>query len=181
MLLSFLHSEMTWWQSSTDKWVKYYLTNEELTILNKLNADERISNASELFEVNVGLVSGENDFFLMSWKEIKERGIDEITPIISRSEQVKGVFLSQAEYLELKEKGKKVSIFTPGDKPFEELSKNAQDYILWGESKEFMKAENRKYIEGFQQAGENIVFLGNKRMNRPLVKLYKISREFSTH
>ena len=44
-----------------------------------------------------------------------------------------------------------------------------------------MKAENRKYIEGFQQAGENIVFLGNKRMNRPLVKLYKISREFSTH
>lgn len=41
-------SEIKTLDHSTDKWVKYYLTNEELTILNKLNADERISNASEL-------------------------------------------------------------------------------------------------------------------------------------
>lgn len=45
-----------------DKWVKYYLTNEELQLLKKLDHDSRISNATDLYEVNVGLVSGENDF-----------------------------------------------------------------------------------------------------------------------
>ena len=41
---------------------KYYLTNEELQLLKKLDHDSRISNATDLYEVNVGLVSGENDF-----------------------------------------------------------------------------------------------------------------------
>ena len=37
-----------------DKWVKYYLTNEELQLLKKLDHDSRISNATDLYEVNVG-------------------------------------------------------------------------------------------------------------------------------
>lgn len=125
---------------STDKWVKYYLTNEELAVLRKLNTDERISNAKDLYEVNVGLVSGENDFFLSNWSDVVEHGIeDDVTPIISRAEQVKGVFISEEEYQDLKDKGKRVSIFTPGDKPFEELSENARAYIKWGESQGFNK------------------------------------------
>lgn len=129
-------AEMKKLDHSTDKWVKYYLTNEELAVLSKLNADERISDAWELFEVNVGLVSGENDFFLSNWKNVMERSLEEdVSPIISRSEQVKGVLLSEDEYLQLREKGKKVSIFTPGDRPVEELSESARAYIVWGESK----------------------------------------------
>ncbi len=125
---------------STDKRVKYYLTNEELEVLGKLNNDERISDASELFEVNVGLVSGENDFFLSSWENVVERNLEEdFSPIISRAEQVKGVLLSEDEYLQLREKGKKVSIFTPGDRPMEELSESARTYIAWGESKGYNK------------------------------------------
>lgn len=45
---------------SRDKWVKYYLSNEELDLLKRLNSDPRISTSTNLFEVNVGLVSGEN-------------------------------------------------------------------------------------------------------------------------
>ncbi len=133
-------AEMKKLDHSTDKWVKYYLTNEELEILERLNADERISNAPELFEVNVGLVSGENDFFLVNWENVKERKLEgDVTPIISRSEQVKGVFLSEDEYLGLREKGKKVSIFTPGDKSLDELSESARIYIAWGENKGYNK------------------------------------------
>ena len=129
-------AEMKKLDHSADKWVKYYLTNEQLDVLSKLNADTRISDAQELFEVNVGLVSGENDFFLASWDSVIDRNLeDNVSPIISRSEQVKGVLLSEEEYLNLREKGKKVFIFTPGDKPIEELSESARDYISWGESK----------------------------------------------
>ena len=133
-------AEMKRLDHSTDKWVKYYLTNEELDVLNKLNTDTRISEAQDLFEVNVGLVSGENDFFLASWDSVVERNLEmDVSPIISRSEQVKGVLLSDEEYLNLRKKGKKVSIFTPGDKPMEELSESARTYIGWGESKGYNK------------------------------------------
>ena len=133
-------AEMKRLDHSTDKWVKYYLTNEELEVLNKLNTDERISNAQDLYEVNVGLVSGENDFFLADWESVVERKLEEdVSPIISRSEQVKGILLSEEDYLELREKGKKVSIFTPGDKPVEELSESARTYIDWGENKGYNK------------------------------------------
>lgn len=47
---------------SRDKWVKYYLSSEELELLKRLNNDPRISDATDLYEVNVGLVSGENNF-----------------------------------------------------------------------------------------------------------------------
>lgn len=125
---------------SSDKWVKYYLTNEELQLLRILNADSRISTATDLYEVNVGLVSGENDFFLSDWNNVESRGLQaEMRPIISRAEQVKGVYLSEAEYLSLREKGKRVSIFMPGDLPMEDLSANAQDYITWGEEQGYNK------------------------------------------
>ena len=124
----------------TEKWVKYYLSNEELDLLNKLNADNRISDATDLFEVNVGLVSGENDFFLSSWKDVIERQLEcDITPIISRSEQVKGIILTEEDFISLRESGKKVSLFTPGDIPLEDVSESAKAYIAWGESKEFNK------------------------------------------
>lgn len=125
---------------SSDKWVKYYLTNEELQILRMMNEDTRISDATELYEINVGLVSGENDFFLSDWDTVIARGLqDDMKPIISRAEQVKGVYLSAEEYSQLRENGKRVSIFIPEDRPLEELSQSAQDYITWGETKGFNK------------------------------------------
>ncbi len=124
----------------SDKWVKYYLTNEELETLQRLNNDARISNAVDLYEVNVGLVSGENDFFLADWTTVVERGLQaEMKPIISRAEQVKGVILSETEFAKLRGSGKRVSIFMPDNLPIEDLSKSAQDYIQWGEKKEFNK------------------------------------------
>lgn len=125
---------------SSDKWVKYYLTNEELDLLQRLNNDARIADATDLFEVNVGLVSGENDFFLSDWATVVERKLQaEMKPIISRAEQVKGVILSDTEFADLRNAGKRVSIFMPDNLPVEELSVNAQDYIRWGEQRGFHK------------------------------------------
>ena len=139
-LLCLDRAEMKNLDHSKDKWIKYFLSNEELMLLNRLNNDERITDATKLYEVNVGLVSGENDFFLCSWdKVIKCNLKNDITPIVSRSEQIKGIILSEEDYSDARDKGKKVSLFTPGDKPFEELSENARKYIKWGERQGYNK------------------------------------------
>ena len=125
---------------SRDKWVKYYLSNEELELLKRLNSDPRISNATDLFEVNVGLVSGENDFFIMNRATVDEFNLQQsVIPIISRSEQLKGVQLTNEDYSNLIELGKKVFFFAPGNKEFDALTDEEKVYIQWGEEKEFNK------------------------------------------
>lgn len=125
---------------SRDKWVKYYLSNEELELLKRLNSDPRISNATDLFEVNVGLVSGENDFFIMNRATVDEFNLQRsVIPIISRSDQLKGVQLTNEDYSNLIELGKKVFFFAPGNKEFDALTDEEKVYIQWGEEKGFNK------------------------------------------
>lgn len=125
---------------SNDKWVKYYLSNEELGLLKRLNSDSRISDATDLFEVNVGLVSGENDFFVMNQATVDEFNLhDSVVPIVSRSEQLKGVRLTDKDYNNLVALGKKVYFFAPGDVEDDELTNEQRNYILWGEEKGYNK------------------------------------------
>lgn len=125
---------------SKDKWVKYYLSNEELELLKRLNNDQRISNVAELFEVNVGLVSGENDFFVVNQDVITKFGLqDSVVPIISRSEQLRGTILTDKDYSDLIALGKKVFFFAPGNCEFETLDEKTKKYILWGEEKGYNK------------------------------------------
>lgn len=125
---------------SKDKWVKYYLSNEELDLLKRLNSDPRISDAADLFEVNVGLVSGENDFFVINQEVVTEYNLqDSVVPIISRSEQLKGVRLTDEDYDSLAALGKKVFLFAPGNVEVDALTNEQSKYIQWGEDKGFSK------------------------------------------
>ena len=124
----------------SDKWVKYYLSNEELSLLKRLNGDPRISDATDLFEVNVGLVSGENDFFVINQATVEEFKLQEsVIPIISRSEQLKGVHLTAQDYDGLTALGKRVFFFAPGNVNADELTDVQRLYIQWGEEKNYNK------------------------------------------
>ncbi|MCI8808847.1 MAG: N-6 DNA methylase [Oscillibacter sp.] len=134
----FENTEVKRLDHSRDKWVKYYLSNEELELLTRLNADPRISNAADLFVVNVGLVSGENAFFIANQNTVQEHHLQACTlPVISRSEQLKGIQLTDGDYLNLIAAGKKVFFFFAENVPFDELSKEQKQYIQWGEAHGF--------------------------------------------
>ncbi len=106
----------------------------------RLNSDPRISTSTNLFEVNVGLVSGENDFFVMNQATVEEFNLQQsVIPIISRSEQLKGVQLTNEDYNNLIELGKKVFFFAPGNERFDALTDEQKAYIQWGEGKGFNK------------------------------------------
>lgn len=125
---------------SKDKWVKYYLSSEELDLLVRLNDSENIMDATELYDVNVGLVSGENAFFVINQETVDNFSLsDSIIPIISRTDQIKGLELTEKDYADLVEEGKKVYFFNTGDLPFEELSESQRRYIRWGEKQEYNK------------------------------------------
>ena len=123
-----------------DKWVKYYLTNEELQLLKKLDHDSRISNATDLYEVNVGLVSGENDFFILNRSVVAEHNLEStVLPIVSRSEQLKGIQLTEKDFDSLIDAGKKVFFFAPGNAEVDDLTKEQKEYIEYGEENGYNK------------------------------------------
>ena len=119
-------------------WMEYYLTSEEIDLLKRLDGDSRISNSSELFEVNIGLVSGRNEFFIMNKDMVMKLGLEKsVTPIISQSKQVKGINLTDEDYKNLVELDKNVFFFAPENKDFDDLLDEEKSYIRLGEKKGF--------------------------------------------
>ena len=141
-LTNFYDYEVKELNHSDEKWIKYFLSCEEIELMRKLRNNVDIVPTNDLFEINVGLVSGENSFFLLNYDMVKEYQLGNATRmIIGKTEQLKGVILSEKDFKNLVDKGKKVYMFAPKDLPFSELSKEEQKYIKYGEKLGF----NRGY------------------------------------
>lgn len=141
-LANFYDYEVKELNHSDEKWIKYFLSSEEIELMRKLRNHVDIVPTTNLFEINVGLVSGENSFFLLNHDMVKEYQLGNATRmIIGKTEQLKGVILSECDFKNLADKGKKVYMFAPKDLPFSELSKEEQEYIKYGEKLGF----NRGY------------------------------------
>ena len=109
-------------------------------LLNRLNKSSKITNATDLYDVNVGLVSGENAFFVINQEIVDKFHLQEsVVPIISRTDQIKGLELTGQDYENLVKAGKKVYFFEPTDLPIDELPKFQRKYIQWGEAQEYNK------------------------------------------
>lgn len=116
-----------------EKWVKYYLTNAEIMLMRKIQTGSSIKKTTDLFEVNVGLVSGENNFFLMNKDTVDTYGLNNsVKKVIGRSEQLKGILLGEDDFDVLVEKQKKVFIFMPKKEELSKLDKPEQKYIKYG-------------------------------------------------
>lgn len=137
---------------STEKWVKYYLSTEELNLLRRLEKDERLSITTDLFETNVGVVSGQNKFFVLDKQTVEECGLQgRVQPIIGRAEQLSGIIFDDDDFEKVSNAGKRVFLFTPDNVDYSNLSEEEKAYIQYGEKEEYHKGykcriRNRWYI-----------------------------------
>lgn len=137
---------------SSEKWVKYYLSTDELKLLRRLESDERLCLTTDLFETNVGVVSGQNKFFVMNKKTVTERGLDnKVQPIIGRADQLSGLIFSDTDFERVVDAGKNVFLFVPDNVDYVNLSDSEKKYIQYGEKEKYHKGykcriRNRWYI-----------------------------------
>lgn len=133
-------SEIKELDHSKEKWVKYYLNNNEINLMRKLQKRSEIKKTTDLFEINVGLVSGENNFFLLNKDMVEKFKVEKsVKKVIGRSEQLKGVQLESTDFDVLVDKNKKVFIFMPDKVSIKELGVAEQRYIQYGENEGFDK------------------------------------------
>ena len=96
------------------KWQAFYLDDRVLELLSKLDEIEGIKTSSELFDVNVGVVSGQNSFFVIDQETASRNRIEQsCVPIISRSFQLSGLALTEDDFERLLGTQRKVLLFLP--------------------------------------------------------------------
>ncbi|RRF89337.1 MAG: class I SAM-dependent methyltransferase [Coriobacteriaceae bacterium] len=120
------------------KWQAYYLDQRTIDLVSRLLEDPHVRRCSNLFDVNVGLVSGQNSFFVLDKSTAEENSIlNSCVPIISRSFQLDGLCLTDADYESQVDLGRKVLLFLPKNR----LSAADLQYVKKGE----MQGVNKNY------------------------------------
>lgn len=123
-----------------EKWLKYFLTAREIAFMRELRAAPITTAMQTHASVDVGVVTGKNEFFVLSADQVAELGLDGYTtPLVSRSVQLKGTRLGKADWNALAAAGDRVHLLNVSADQAGKLTEALRRYIRYGETKEFHK------------------------------------------
>ena len=121
-----------------EKWTQYYLTPLELGLIREIEASEAFCRLGELAEVDVGIVTGRNEFFVLSLEEAERLELRSwCVPLVGRSAQIPGLALYKEEWQHLVAQNGKCLLLQLGAVDRHKLSGSALAYVESGESKRF--------------------------------------------
>ena len=82
-----------------EKWTKYYLDADEIELLRQAKLRPDLRRFGQLGCVDVGVVTGNNDFFVLRQEQISRWQLEGSTiPLVGRSAQLPGLTLTAAEW-----------------------------------------------------------------------------------
>jgi adenine-specific DNA-methyltransferase len=119
------------------KWMLGLLTHAERELFTNLGANPRISTFHEVAKVDVGIVTGANNFFLVPDAVVKEYSLAKWAhPMFGRSEHVRGVIYDKKSHEENRRAGLPANLLWFNPTGPEGLDESARRYIRFGESQE---------------------------------------------
>jgi adenine-specific DNA-methyltransferase len=124
----------------SEKWLKYFLNAEEISFMRALRAAENTTELGSYASVNVGVVTGKNQFFVLRESEVKELGLQGHTmPLMARSAHLEGALVDEAGWRTLADEDQRVHLLhlapINGTKPQGALA----SYIRLGETQDVHK------------------------------------------
>src|SRR5690606_33949609 len=94
----------------SEKWLKYFLSNAEITLMRALRASTNVSPLSAHGSVDVGVVTGKNEVFVLTAAQLEEFDLSKFAiPLVSRASRLRGVSISKTEWSQLAAAGDRVS------------------------------------------------------------------------
>lgn len=124
----------------SEKWLKYFLSEQEISFMRKLRSSEVVASLGDHASIDVGIVTGKNDFFVLNDQQVLEFGVGQHTiPLVSRSMHLKGVKINKDEWQKLSSLGNKVHLLHLAPLNGSTLPRKLLTYIRLGESRDVHK------------------------------------------
>jgi adenine-specific DNA-methyltransferase len=130
----FVDSDLKPMDHSTEKWTQYFLDGYEINLLRAMRANPALSDAGKVIDVDVGIVTGQNQFFVLNNEQIKTHQLADYTlPVVGRSGHLKGAIFSKEDWRSNAAANLPAHLLDLPDVPFDQLPKAASDYVSGGE------------------------------------------------
>jgi adenine-specific DNA-methyltransferase len=129
----FINSEIKPIDHSTEKWTQYFLSKDEINLLRALRANPELTESGKVIDVDVGIVTGQNQFFVLSDEQIRKQQLNDYTlRIVSRSGHFKGIIFSEDDWHANVESNLPAYLLDLPNVPFDELPEEAKQYVAGG-------------------------------------------------
>lgn len=117
-----------------EKWTQYYLSGEELNLIRAIEKSKKFLRLGDIADVDVGVVTGNNDFFILNKEQAEAFKISEYcSPVVSRSAHMPGILFKKGDHNNVTKKGDRNLLLSLGKIPRAELTKDLLNYIKKGE------------------------------------------------
>ncbi len=117
-----------------EKWTQYYLSSQELDLIRSIEKSTKFRRLGEIAEIDVGVVTGNNSFFILSKEEAENLKVtDYCSPIVGRSAHLPGILYKSSDHDAISKNSEKNLLLNIGKIPRENLSKDLVRYISEGE------------------------------------------------
>lgn len=129
-------------QHVKEKWTKYFLNAEEMQLIQQFRTDKRFAKFSEYGLINVGITTGNNEYFSITEHISNEYQLESVTlPLIGRSSHAHGIYFTESDWATNRQTGKRARLISFPDVPFDSYADGHKQYIKFGEKKK----ENKGY------------------------------------
>lgn len=118
---------------TSDKWTQYFLSNKEILLLRKLKNHAKLTRLGVLASVDVGVVTGKNEFFVIPEDVTEDNSLSTI-PVVPRTSHIKGLVFTKKDWNDNRQEGLNCHLFYP--KKSNSLNKGTKKYIEEGEQRE---------------------------------------------
>lgn len=116
---------------ASEKWTKYYLDLDEIVLLRRIRERSDVPILSRYIDIDVGVVTGDNDFFVLSDDDVRRFALDgNTTPLVGRSAALAGIRFDKKDLKHWQKEGGKASLFLP-NRPY---SAAVTRYVKKGEA-----------------------------------------------
>lgn len=117
-----------------EKWLKLFLSAADIEFMREIRKNQMVSELSRFARVDVGLVTGNNGWFVLRGLEVKSLGLTGMTEkLVCRSAHLRGAMLSEGDWKALSDANERVHLLNIRQQPGETLHPAAAAYIKEGE------------------------------------------------
>lgn len=120
-----------------EKWTKYFVSAEEIKVIQSIREDMRFKKFSDLALINVGITTGNNTYFSVNGETTEKYELSSVTlPLIGRSSHAHGIYFTDSDWQENIKANKRAMLISFPNTPYEDYPAKHKEYIEFGEKNE---------------------------------------------